>query len=163
MLLQSIDVSKDLLAKGDDDAWRQHVEALLHWNVLTPVLVSLDGIDAGDIRDEVILKRLRQLFHRPLFGVYNALPQYHEDTVISMLDSGVANFVFDERAICLQDNVSGVVDIQQSLSSLPRSRLGLRIDDVETIDQKITKWRDYVAHFFIVYVHADNYTCRIGS
>eukprot|EP01033_Poteriospumella_lacustris_P008657 gene8657-6227_t len=155
MLLQSIDVSKDLLAKGDDDAWRQHVEALLHWNVLTPVLVSLDGIDAGDLREEVILKRLRQLFHRPLFGVYNALPQYHEDTVISMLDSGVANFVFDERAICLQDNVSGVVDIQQSLSSLPRSRLGLRINDVETMDQKITKWRDYIAHFFIVMHESD--------
>lgn len=150
MLLQVIDVAKDILAKGDSDAWSQLVDALLHWNVLTPVLISLDGIDAGDLRNEVISKRVRQLFHRPLFGVYNALPQYHEDTVISMLDNGVANLIFNERAICLQDNVGGIIDIQQSLSSLPRSRLGLRIDDTETTDQKITKWRDYIAHFFIV-------------
>lgn len=154
MLLQGFQISSRLLQEGEAQVWSNYVEGLMHWSILTPILIDIcDGLDkTSEFSESIQFKRLKSLFHRSLFGLRDGSTVYDEKMVIKMLDSGVSIYILSESAICTASTVDETVDIQQSLSTLPRSRLGLSICDTENLAQKITKWRDYLSHIVIQYV-----------
>ncbi len=144
MLLQRVHLPSCIFLGEENELWQQHIAAILHLNVLTPILIAFDDETAfQSLQDKtsIAAARATQLFHHPWFGVrYES--SFDEGIIVRLLDIGAATVILTEST--LQNNF----DAQESLSSLPRSRIGMTLS-LENMERKVSKWRDFIGHFFV--------------
>lgn len=147
MLLQSVDLAASHFSELDEFQFEKVLAGIAHLNILTPVKVTIDD-SVLTSNDPTIVNRLKSVILIHSFSLGCRI--YNEAATIKLFDSGVSTVFVDQATItAASQSIEATINLQESLSSLPRNRLGLHLCSNDNLSVIVSKWREYFAHFTI--------------